>query len=289
MVALIAGVFVVFSGGGTPSSPGATPPPTAIVVVVASDVSVRQPGTSDFVTITKEAEVRVDSEIKTSLTGTAKIFYPNGTVTNVEHDTHVKVQKLDASGGQSRLQLITGSVWAKIRNVLGKGEFYEIQTENVVANVRGTVFGVQFRNGATRVIGVQHSVRVDGWDAAAGQPVVRVGTQIDPREKLVVQGPVTSSSAVFRPGFIMPDDLRDPEIKRNMIGLLGSAEVQDPMIRDLVEEVRQLNPQDSNLVREIDRLLATPTPDSAVRVDTSVGNLKIEVSGLPQVKATPTP
>lgn len=289
ILALVAALFFVFSGsddlaGRTPTP---TPPLKAIIIPVESEVLVKQPQDVDFVVIKKETEIRADTEIKTSATGRARIFYPNGTITNVENDTYLRVKKFDNSGSQSKLRLITGSVWVKVKNVLGKGEFYEIETENVVANVRGTVFGIQFRNGTTQVIGVQHSVRVDGWNPGIEQAIMRVGTMVDPREKLTVSGPVTATSPAFRTDFIMPADLQNEEIKDNMIDLLEPAEAQDPMIRGLIEEVRELNPNDAELIRQIELkgLLATPTPVS-VQVDTSV---KIEVSGLPQVRTTPTP
>jgi len=293
IMALIALLFLAFSGSDAPSdrTPTPTPPPKAVIIPVESEVLVKQPGDGDFVMIKKEAEVRGDTEIKTSAAGRARIFYPNGTIANVEHDSHVRVKKLDSSGGQSRLQLITGSVWAKIKNILGKGEYFEIETENVVANVRGTVFGIQFRDGVSQVIGIQHSVRVDGWDPVGQRAIAQIGTLVDSREKLRVQGPAAARSAVFLTTPIMPEDLQNEEIKRNMIDLLEPAEAQDPMILDLIKETQQLNPQDKDLLRMIQLKGFIPSASNGptIHIDTTVGDLKIEVSGLPQPKTTPTP
>jgi hypothetical protein len=86
--------------------------------------------------------------------------WPNGTVTTLEEDTQITIQTLSDGGFQSRIELIFGDVWSKVSRVLGTGQYYEVQTKETVAAVRGTVFRVSYRNHKTKVQGIEHTVRV---------------------------------------------------------------------------------------------------------------------------------
>src|SRR6202008_3333866 len=98
--------------------------------------------------------------IKTSVSGEALIRYPNGTVTVLNGSTEVRVQAFADSGNRSVIQLIGGSILSKVKNLLGTGKTsYEVQTDHIVASVRGTVFATVMIDGTSSVYGIEGSVR----------------------------------------------------------------------------------------------------------------------------------
>lgn len=97
--------------------------------------------------ISSEGEERIASEtqdvhtgdvIKTDTTGTALI--EGGHATYIEPSTTLHIKELRSEGSIFGLEL--GGLWARTQKVLEQGEFYEIETHNARAAVRGTSFGV---------------------------------------------------------------------------------------------------------------------------------------------------
>lgn len=141
------------------------------LAVLADDVLIKESNNGDFKKIDREARVGEGAEIKTTSTGRASILYSSGTVANLSENTHAVVKNLNDRGRQSKLRLLAGSIWSKLQNILGKGDLYEIETENMVASVRGTEFRVDFANGISVIEVFENKVEVQAIDPKTGQPI----------------------------------------------------------------------------------------------------------------------
>ncbi|MCX6714685.1 MAG: FecR domain-containing protein [Candidatus Uhrbacteria bacterium] len=113
-----------------------------LVTPIASIVSVAlSTNTSVFQPITSATQVVEGSHVKTSATGRALIEGMNTTV--IDSNTEIALTVLDTQKNQTRLQLEAGQVWSRVKKLSDKGEFYEIESQNARASVRGTSFGLK--------------------------------------------------------------------------------------------------------------------------------------------------
>jgi hypothetical protein len=87
--------------------------------------------------------------LKTSHDGRALI---EGTHTAVvDSDTEIVLASLNIEEKRTGMVLELGKIWSRAEKLFDKGEFYEIETKNAHAVVRGTSFGVGYRDETTRL------------------------------------------------------------------------------------------------------------------------------------------
>jgi hypothetical protein len=96
--------------------------------------------------ITEKTEVLEGEEVVTDSTGRGIIESLSGSVTVVDYSTRFKINKNREKPAEESIFLSSGNLWSRVSKVFGKGEFYEIETKNAVAIVRGTSFGVSYIN-----------------------------------------------------------------------------------------------------------------------------------------------
>ncbi|MBI2103868.1 FecR domain-containing protein [Candidatus Woesebacteria bacterium] len=103
-------------------------------------------------------EVAVGTKIKTEKGGRAAIVYPNKSVTRIDENSLVTVEKLEENGSFSASILIeAGRVWSRVARLFG-AESYETKTSTTVAAVRGTSFGHAIEKGQDRIIATRRKV-----------------------------------------------------------------------------------------------------------------------------------
>lgn len=126
----------------TPSELSATSTVSAKATVIKKNLSLRMSGEAEEELISSSKEVAEGDELKTSSNGRGIVEMSNGSTAVLDYDSSMVITTLNASGTQTSLALSNGSVWAQVKKVFGQGEFFEIRTQNAVAVVRGTSFGV---------------------------------------------------------------------------------------------------------------------------------------------------
>jgi hypothetical protein len=102
--------------------------------------------------------------VETDTTGLANIVFPDGSVARLDSNTSVIISvgsyNEDTKTLSVRLKLAAGNLWSKIMTLATPESFWEVQTSNAVAAVRGTAFGVSFAKDTTTIIGSEHQVTV---------------------------------------------------------------------------------------------------------------------------------
>jgi|GEM_PF-6448720 len=234
------------------------------LIVLAGDVSVIRSGKVVAQSIADSTEVTVGDQVNTSLTGRARLRWPNGTLTTIDEDSQVRIAELSDGGSKSRLELIVGDMWSKVTRILGPGEFYEVETRETVAAVRGTIFRTTYRKNRARIEAIENIVRVTSRKADG---TIQEDGSIDLDER--TQAVLGTSGA---------------SLGKLVIQRVTDAELQDAFHRRF------------NLERNADdtQVLTTPTLSSSVSPSTSPRlspsvSVIIKPSPTPTASPTPTP
>ncbi len=279
IILVVIGILIVFAGviglarrQGAPQA-STTPPYQATLTVLQPDVMVKRNRQENFQTLDHQMIINAGDEIKTSANGRAQLTYPNGTVTRIDEDSYLRVQILDTNGSQSRINLLAGEILSKIKNILGTGNYYEIQTDTVVASVRGTVFRTEFRNNIARIYGIEHQVHVHAVDKKTQKGIPGTDIDINSGEKTEVDVVALAATPhALQKQLIETTDLQQKPHLRRHLQELDDADRQDPQIKHLLERLK---------------LLVTPTP-TASKSPTPKPSPSLSVSPLPSEIIIPT-
>lgn len=207
-------------------------PADFVLAVVQNSVSLKNPGDADFKTVTGSVTVSEGSEIKISATGRATLLYPNGTISSLDANTDIKLATLQNGGAKSSIELVSGGIWSKLKNVLGVGDQYDVRTESVVASVRGTIFATQFLNKITTIFGIQHQVTATILDSQ-GNPISATTTGVQSGFKTVINQ--NDQHISLQP--LADADLQNPLILWPMQNLLNQSDLGDPEIQAILKKM----------------------------------------------------
>lgn len=271
----------------------------ATVTVLAADVYVKPAGSDSFKQVKDTAEVTAGSEIKTSATGRASISYPNDTVTTLDTDSYIKISVLDSNGQKSRIELLVGSVWAKVKNVLATEDFYEVNTENTVASVRGTIFGVSHKDGITNTYGVESNVKVSLLDKTTGKPINTTSVEITSNEKVSVDKKMAEEKRPIVKKLFENNDYTRQDMKKMIEKTMEQSDLRDDKVKNFMKKVIERNNNDAEFIKKIrerrlDILNGTPTPSrtpspSATPKTSPTVTPTTSATATPTSSATPTP
>lgn len=209
------GLFFVFKSVGDNKGPERVA--SFRVAVLDTDVSRKQASGEEFIKIEKEAEAFAGDQLKTSTTGRATILQPNDTIANLGKNTTITLAAIDPTGG-SRIKLESGDIWSKIKRL--SGQDYEVETENMVAAVRGTAFAVRFYGTISELFVFEGTVRAKVKDYKTGQlnPLLEIDIFAGFKLKIDSQKLPETSNDLER-GVINGVDL-EPEIIKNNLATL---------------------------------------------------------------------
>lgn len=111
--------------------------------------------------------------VKTDSSGLANIYLPDGSVIRLDSDSQILISEadyeVDSKTLKLKIKLIAGRVWSKIFELATNESYWEVETANAVAAVRGTAFGVEYENDETVVIGWENTVEVEAVDIYSGR------------------------------------------------------------------------------------------------------------------------
>ncbi len=132
-------------------------------------VSITQSTTTDFAEIKETVKTNVGSKIKTGSSGRALIESSSNHQTLIDYNTEVTISDDSKKEKKTKIALVSGAVWARLSKVFDSGEYYEVKTGNAVATVRGTSFGVWYKNGVTTITVTEGSIFLSTIDPKTGE------------------------------------------------------------------------------------------------------------------------
>ncbi|MFA5127680.1 MAG: FecR domain-containing protein [Patescibacteria group bacterium] len=145
------------------------------IQVIAGGVYLTATNTPSTTLLTGD-ELNEGAQVETNETGLANIVFPDGSVARLDSNTRVVISVGSYNETNKtlsvRLKLAAGNMWSKIIKLATPESFWEVQTSNAVAAVRGTAFGVSFAKDATTIIGSEHQVTVRALNPATGEAII---------------------------------------------------------------------------------------------------------------------
>jgi hypothetical protein len=123
-------------------------------------------------------------EVNTGSKARLEIFLPDYSVVRFAGNSNFKILQMEAGDnygpGNIKFHLAVGKTWAKVSRVMGKGSQFELQCENAVAGVRGTVYRMNVEEDKSALIRVY-----DGWVyVSGGGSAAELPTMIGPPRKI---------------------------------------------------------------------------------------------------------
>ncbi len=167
----------------------------ATATALKADVFLMSPGTEET-PIEQTAVIHFGNTLRTSETGRALIDTDGGGSVMLDYASNFT---LLGDETHTTAQLATGQAWARVEKLFGQGEFFEIETGNAVAMVRGTAFGVSYRENATVVLVTEGTVAVVPRDPETGMRDMKRTVLVREGQKAVVDngtvtvGPLTDA------------------------------------------------------------------------------------------------
>ncbi len=116
-------------------------------------------------------EVESGQTLMTDNVGLANLHFSDSSVVRLETQTKVDLKDFayfaDSKTLKVKIFLQSGRVWSRIKALMTTESYWEVETANAVAAVRGTAFGVVYVPGQTTVIGSVHLINVNAIDPQA--------------------------------------------------------------------------------------------------------------------------
>jgi hypothetical protein len=175
---------------------------SAVVTPLSADVSIREENKSNFRVIGEATSTVPGTSVRTSSQGRAIIESSFSHPTALDYSSEIVIKDSNSADKKTTLQLNTGSMWARAKKLVEKGEFYEIKTGNAVAVVRGTSFGLTYKDNKSTLIVKEGEVSFYNKDKTTGEPIEGTEVVVEAGNKAVIDG---DKKAVESP--IAPEDV----------------------------------------------------------------------------------
>ncbi len=137
---------------------------TVWVEVLGGKVFYASAATATEVPVASGDVVQAGGTVRTDGQGKAVIHFPDSSFASLDVNTKLTLSETSYDPTTQSLVakffLTSGRVWSKIFDLATPTSAWEVKTANAVATVRGTAFGMEYRDKKSRVLGSQHTVRV---------------------------------------------------------------------------------------------------------------------------------
>lgn len=133
-----------------------------ILQVEAGQAIIGSQGGFISLSVPSQRVVSVGDSIKTFADSRAVIVFPNGTISTLDSNTEIVLDKFEDTEikQSSKIKLISGDVWSRVEQVLDKETEFEVETANSVASVRGTSIWNQYKAGRSLLYVIESSKKV---------------------------------------------------------------------------------------------------------------------------------
>lgn len=145
--------------------------------------------------------------VETGRTGRATVHFPDGSVLRLDKETSITISDIYFKKENNtlivRVGLTFGRAWSKVVGLSTPESEWEVKTSNTVATVRGTAFGVGFKNGRSWVLGGENKVAVTPIDPitkekiASAEVIIETDKLIEIGDKEIKEATATTSRDVI--------------------------------------------------------------------------------------------
>ena len=147
----------------------------AIVNIMEGPVEVLPAGNAVWQSLTMRDTIKAGDEVSTRSNARLELILPDHSIVRFAGNSHFKVLQIEAGSqvvpGNMKFHLAVGKTWANVKRVMGKGSQFELQCENAVAGVRGTIYRMNVEDDKSVLVRVYDgAVHVSGGGSAAEGP-----------------------------------------------------------------------------------------------------------------------
>ncbi|HYA14426.1 MAG TPA: FecR family protein [Syntrophales bacterium] len=159
-------------------------------------VEVLPAGKMNWRSLTMGDTIKGGDEVNTGSDARLELVLPDYSIVRFAGNSHFKVLQIEADSGIAtgniKFHLAVGKTWANVRKKMGKGSQFELQCENAVAGVRGTVYRMNVEDNRSVLVRVYDgAVHVSG-----GGPAIEVPKMIGPPKKIAGPKPIPGPERV---------------------------------------------------------------------------------------------
>ena len=131
---------------------------TATVTFLEGSAKAKLGPTGDWNPLAKGAKLTAKYKIKTEKGSKIELTLPDGSILRIAPRSVVRLKSLLGGklmkSGKSSLKINTGKIWANVSKTIGGERKFEVETNNAVAGVRGTVFRVNVEKDKSTLVRV---------------------------------------------------------------------------------------------------------------------------------------
>ncbi|MCX6701952.1 MAG: FecR family protein [Candidatus Zambryskibacteria bacterium] len=173
----------------------------------------------------------VGSIIETGPSGHGNIHFPDGSILRLDKETTVTLSQInfkkDSHSLIVKISLGVGRVWSKVISLATPDSVWEVKTSNTVATVRGTAFGMSYKNNLSWVLGSENKIAVAPIDPDTGKTITT--SEVIIKENQVIE--------ISQKDVLEAKSTTAPTLN-NKVMEASSAILNDPWIKNVKEEDR---------------------------------------------------
>lgn len=184
---------------------------TAWVEVERGTLFLKLPGQSKE--LKSGDEIESGASLETGKNSSALIHFPDGSILSLDKETSIQITNLQFETANktltAKVALSVGRVWSKVVSLATPESEWEVKTSNTVATVRGTAFGMGFKNGTSWVNTSENKVAVAPLDPEINEKIVEAEiiieekkyvelADINIKELVSIREKATSSESSFK-------------------------------------------------------------------------------------------
>ncbi len=158
-----------------------------LITAIEQSVTLKSVSKSEEVAILATTSPSKGDTIKTSATGRALVESPKGHPTILDYSSELTLVNSEDEGNKTSFELFTGGLWSRAKKSAEKGEFYEIKTGNAVAVVRGTSFGLTYKDNITTLLVTEGSVSIYNIDPKIGKAKLDTEVVVTKDKKAIIK------------------------------------------------------------------------------------------------------
>ncbi len=161
----------------TPTPPPVPPTPTIIpsakITSAIGDVQIKRASATTWIKAESGMTLEIGDSIKTSKSSTCAILYFEGSITELNENTEIRISELsvnrDTRATTVKIKQEIGKTKNRVEKLIDPASQYQVDTPNGAAIARGSISEIQvYKNGTTTILNIE------------GNWYVLVGTQLIP-------------------------------------------------------------------------------------------------------------